>query len=385
MGFFWREITFSGNNFFTEPETKSLRDFTIDKNFTMSFSFHTYGDIINYVWNFTPDKPADINEILNISNIYESFTSYEVTGGYDWYQTTGDVNDFSYGVAGTLDWTIEMNDSDENGELFTNNKDALIKVLKTSNYGMEGMIYDENNTPLNASVIIDDSSLFYTNDGYFYRYLLDGLHSIKVIVNGYDVFEDSIEINGDKPYLNIYLNKNQNSSSLFVNKITSVKATFNNHDDYVNVLLPKNLLFMPDNKYFRLPQNGEVVVELPQKDKKMNLDLILYNYDNIDLTIEGYTAMDENKILSTKYTNFNDKIEIDTNIKYLKIIENNSDNFALIDSILLKDIDENDEDKDVYHGSGFCNFSSNSNNLILYILLMLIIYVLKRRYKFEQK
>jgi len=386
LGFFWKEIIYSGEDVFTEPETIALRDFTLTENFTMSFSFHTFGDIINYVWNFSPDKVPDTYEILKISKIYESFTNYKVTEGYDWYQTTGDLNDYSYGTRGTLDWTIEIDDSDPKGELFENNKNALIEILETYQYGVEGVIYDNNNLPLNASIIIDGNSLFYSNNnGYFYRYLLNGLHHIKVIAEGYDIYEDFIKVDNDKPFLKIHLIKSKKNDTLFIDRIISVKAEFNKYD-YFNVLLPENLLFYPDDKYFYLPFKGEVMVELPLLYEDKLLEIKFLNYFDINLKIEGYDDLNGESLFSKNY-NKETLINITKNIRYLKIINESLADSTFMDSILLKDDIVNDNDNDyVYKGSALCSFNNiNNNNLFILLFFILSVFIFKRRKYIEKK
>ncbi len=389
MGFFWKTVMFSGENIFSEPETRALRDFTLNENFTMSFSFHTFGDIINYVWNFSPDKVPDTNEIVNLSNLYKSFTNYKITEGYDWYQTTGDLNDYSYGTAGTLDWTIEIDDSDKDGNIFRNNRNALISILKTSKYGIEGVIHDENDLPVKATVIIDGRSVFYNNgNGYFYRYLLNGYHHIKILAQNHETYENFIKINFDKAFLDIKLNK-KITRTYFTEKIISLKADLGKYN-YTNVSMPQNILFLPDNKFFSLPFNAELMIEVPDTDKEKYIDIITKNNFDTNLTVEGYKTLDENYLFSLKYSE--NSILITRNIKYIKIIENNSENGTLIDAVLFrgKKTDENktENDKKIYYkGSAvLCSFSSDNDlSLLILIFTILNVYIIRRRKYIEKK
>ncbi len=383
LGFFWKAIMFSGSNYFSEPETKALRDFTLKENFSMSFSFHTFGNIINYVWNFSPDKVSDTNEIVNISNIYKNFTDYEVTEGYDWYQTTGDLNDYSYGTAGTLDWTIEIDDSDPNGDIFKNNKNAIIEILKTSKFGIEGIISDTNNKPLNSTIIIDGKSIFYNNDnGYFYKYLLSGYHHIKIISQNYEDYETFFKVDFDKPFLNIKLNKKE-TKTYFTDKIISIKADLGKYG-YKNVALPNNLLFLADNRYFSLPFEGEIFIKIPNIDKEKYLEIITkYNFDT-NLIIEGYEDLDSDYLFTQKYEKHS--ILITKNIKYIKIIQRSSKDIALIDSVLFKD-KENNNNTLYYSGSGaLCSFNSDYDfTLFALSLIILSVYIFKRRKYIEKR
>jgi len=391
LGFFWKSISFSGEDNFSEPETKALRDLTLEENFTMSFAFHTYGDIINYVWNFSPDDVPDLAEIINISSIYQDFTNYELTEGFDWYQTTGDLNDYSYGTVGTLDWTIEINDSDKTGELFENNKNALLKVLKTSSLGVEGVIYDKDGIAVEAAIIVNDDSLFYSNkNGYFYRYLLDGVYNLKIIRANHKVYELTIEVKNNKESLEIYLEENKNDN-MFIEKVVSVKSNFKTSDAYYNVLLPKNLLFSPDEKYFTMNSKGEVLLKLPSRVNDRHLDLLLLNYDNINLKIEAYTDLDSEAILSETYLTKDTVITIRPEMNYLKIIEDNENDFtAFIDSVLLKEIPKiKPIDPPVKDDKGdtSCTYNNNPNNMNFFMLILSIfsVYIFRWRVKIERK
>ncbi|GAJ02428.1 unnamed protein product, partial [marine sediment metagenome] len=37
---------------YTQPETRAIRTHALDNNFVLSLSFHTSGDIVNYIWNY---------------------------------------------------------------------------------------------------------------------------------------------------------------------------------------------------------------------------------------------------------------------------------------------------------------------------------------------
>ena len=82
---------------FSQPETQVIREHALQNNFVLSYSYHTTAQYVNYVWNYKPQPTPDEPLIDMISDVYADFSGYESINGYDWYQTTGDTNDFSYG------------------------------------------------------------------------------------------------------------------------------------------------------------------------------------------------------------------------------------------------------------------------------------------------
>lgn len=338
FGFFFEDVSYAGRTSFSQAETKALRDNTLNENFVISFSFHTYGDYINYVWNFSPDDVSDLNEVVYISDIYENYTNYTVTEGFDWYQTTGDLNDYSYGTIGDLDWTIETDDYDnQNKTLFNNNKSALISILKTYNQGIEGFVYDENNQPLNASFKIKSTdSIFYNQpSGYFYRYLLPGNYQIEITAPNYKPQTVNVTVTSNQRYdFNVVFSEKESILNGF--KIIKAERYFPSNSNYDNVLLPKNLLFTCDGKYFNMNKQGKVFIELPQRTSDYNLELTINNAANSKVSFKFYETIDG---LGIAKSYSNSPISLESKYKYVEIIENvlNNSSFqaAQIDCLTL--------------------------------------------------
>ncbi|MGB2769596.1 MAG: M14 family zinc carboxypeptidase, partial [Candidatus Zixiibacteriota bacterium] len=102
-GYMWRGLT---PDYFSQPETKVIREHGMKNNFSISLSFHTSGDIVNHVWNYKNFPVADSAFVVDISEEYGSYNGYWVVEGYQWYVTNGDCNDWSYGSRSSIDATI---------------------------------------------------------------------------------------------------------------------------------------------------------------------------------------------------------------------------------------------------------------------------------------
>ena len=106
-GYMWNQITPAA---FSQPETRAIRNNGLDNTFMLSLSYHTSGDIVNYVWNYSGVPTPDDDIIDPLSQEYGSFNGYWVVHGYYWYPTYVDCNDWSYGSRSSIYWTIEVAD-----------------------------------------------------------------------------------------------------------------------------------------------------------------------------------------------------------------------------------------------------------------------------------
>jgi hypothetical protein len=90
--------TYRGTGPFSEPETQSLREFIVSRDFSVVMNFHTYGNYFLYPWGYvdqyTPDHPI-ITSIADSAVAYNGYapgTAWELL-----YNTNGDANDWQYG------------------------------------------------------------------------------------------------------------------------------------------------------------------------------------------------------------------------------------------------------------------------------------------------
>jgi hypothetical protein len=90
--------TYRGMAAFSEPETNSLRQFIISREFNIILNIHAYGNLILYSWGYENIYAPD-NALLNaigdsaaVQNNYEVGTAWELL-----YNVNGDANDWQYG------------------------------------------------------------------------------------------------------------------------------------------------------------------------------------------------------------------------------------------------------------------------------------------------
>ena len=206
-----------GSTAFSEPETAGLRDFTMQnwpavENFINPFvtglSLHGGAACFNSVWNYTESPlPEDYDFILSQGNSYatnpgivayfgSNFDIY--VPGASWYETNGDVNDWSYGECGTVDHTIEVHYdkhvSDWPG-VANAHYGAMLSFCQSSVYGIWGTVKNGSGDPLDAHISIGTSDSFDSTPlrfcrtdvilGDYHKSLVPGTYDVQVTVDGY--------------------------------------------------------------------------------------------------------------------------------------------------------------------------------------------------------
>ncbi len=184
-GYMWDYLT---PGIFSQPETKAIREHGLRNNFSISLSFHTSGDIMNHVWNYKDFPVADSAFVVDISEEYGSYNGYWVVEGYNWYQTHGDCNDWSYGSRSDIDATIETSNSNIPG-VWSLNKDAMLAMMERTDEGVRGRITDAaTGQPLEGMVRCMKLGLPVYADpvyGDYQKNLLPGTYSLRFSANGH--------------------------------------------------------------------------------------------------------------------------------------------------------------------------------------------------------
>lgn len=102
--------TYRGPSAFSEPETQNMRDFCNAHDFTFSFNYHTYGNLLIYPWAYNDQLTPDSNayrtyaSIMTKENKYKYGTNMETIG----YSTNGDADDWFYGEQTTKNKILTM-------------------------------------------------------------------------------------------------------------------------------------------------------------------------------------------------------------------------------------------------------------------------------------
>ncbi len=94
---------------FSENETLAVEKLVNSHNFTVSMSFHTYGQVIYYPWGNAEDANGDKQETLSaMANEMGKLSGYTPMEGRDAYPTTGDSDDWLLANKTSYPFTIEI-------------------------------------------------------------------------------------------------------------------------------------------------------------------------------------------------------------------------------------------------------------------------------------
>lgn len=96
---------------FSEPETRAVRALALRRAFSHSITVHSGASNLGWVWNHQLEPSPDDALLADRCAEYLAATDdpgFWVTNGASWYITHGDTNDWSYGVRGTQDYTLEV-------------------------------------------------------------------------------------------------------------------------------------------------------------------------------------------------------------------------------------------------------------------------------------
>jgi zinc carboxypeptidase/immune inhibitor InhA-like protein len=112
---------YRGTAAFSEPENMALRDFINAHDFTVSASFHSYGDLFLYPWGYatlnTPDQSifGAFGDSVSVQNGYRA--GNPLNGAI--YLTNGELDDWLYGDVSQrpkiFGFTFEVNTAEEGG------------------------------------------------------------------------------------------------------------------------------------------------------------------------------------------------------------------------------------------------------------------------------
>jgi len=291
-GYMWGG--YSGDEPFSQPETKVIREHALDNNFVLSLSFHTSGDIVNYIWNYKGQPVPDEDVVVMLSEQYGSYNGYWVVEGFDWYQTRGDTNDFFFVCRGDIDWTIEIQNSNIN-QAWDLNRPGMIDLIDAADWGLTGIVTDASTgEPLLATIWVEEifwPSFTDPKIGDYYKPLLEGTYHVHVMANGYEEQVHEVVItNHEVPVvLDVALNPggeryaHQVVWCNFYDPYSYPNNYQNNPTDAVFALGP------PDDTFGSLGVGGDMVVDMGEDAMIINGlgdDFTVFEGD--DGTSEGY-------------------------------------------------------------------------------------------------
>jgi hypothetical protein len=295
-GYMWNAEG-SSKSTFSQIETKAIRDCMYSNQFVIHLNGHSGSENVFYPWCHRPAHAPDYTPLNALAGIYSSSSKYSslvYTQSNADYATTGEVDDCSYGINGTMGMVLEISTNKQPSvtemvSYYQKNVPAMMALLQNAGYGAEGTVTDSiTGDPVAAVLYVDKFYPFYSDPkvGDYHRFLLPGTYSIKVIANGYQTKTISQVVVADKKstVTDIKLKPLKNNNQ-YIYKVVSANIPGNNPADEGNT---PAVIGSPDHVSYSIGKGGTIIMDFqsPVKDIQ-GKDIRVIEGDN---SAEGYTC-----------------------------------------------------------------------------------------------
>ena len=211
--YLWEPGPYSGEEPFSERETRAVRALSMTRSFSHGLSLHSGASNLGWVWNHTTEPAPDAAFMEALCEDYLEATEqpgFWITNGAQWYVTFGDTNDWSYGVRGGHDYTLEVSverspEPELLEELLTFHRWPSLDFLNAGlRAGLQGRITDTSGRPLEAEIQLkglDTTTFSDPETGAFARPLLPGNYQVMVAAPGHQSAMLNAEVSEGEPTL----------------------------------------------------------------------------------------------------------------------------------------------------------------------------------------
>lgn len=206
----WQPGPYSGDSPFSEVEADAVRALAMTRSFFHSLSVHSGASNLGWVWNYTTEPAPDAAFMEAACQDYldaNEQAGFWITNGAEWYITYGDTNDWSYGVRGGHDYTLEVSvDRSPPAELLDDllayHRQPSLDFLSAGfQAGVQGRVTDTLGDPIEAQVQVDGfdtPSYCDPETGVFARPLQAGSYELTLSSPGHESETIGIQVNGDQ-------------------------------------------------------------------------------------------------------------------------------------------------------------------------------------------
>lgn len=101
-------------------ETQAVMNWEANRKFVLSANFHGGAEVVNYLWDTTPEKHPKLQWLQSLALGYSKLAPYifssttfqnGITNGYDWYEVNGGMQDWSTYYRRDIQFTVELSNS----------------------------------------------------------------------------------------------------------------------------------------------------------------------------------------------------------------------------------------------------------------------------------
>lgn len=282
----------------SQVENRTVMAHLIENNISMSFNYHSAAYYVNYLFDYHPADPPDSQHIITLSQVYADSAGLYAINGYDWYQITGSLQDYTFGTGGALAWTIETDEpsgSSAIDQICYENRNALMDICDRAGWGIEGTVRDSlTSSPRYARVEITSPErvCVYSDPGLgdFHKMAQAGTYSIRITANGYQpkiLTDVTVPASGSVNVGTVDLARD----STWLYAFRPILCRYSDHAPD-NKTQPRHALGAPDNVFFSLGQGGYVVLDMGEATPITNNDgndFVVYEGSDASGN-EGYTV-----------------------------------------------------------------------------------------------
>ena len=287
---------------FSQPETRLIRQHSMDNNICMELAYHSASSYVNYLWDNHPADPPDSGFIMALAQQYadstygSGTTLLEPINGFDWYEVDGSCQDAGFGLFGNFAYTIETQRPHQSQQtqidsICVANRRALLGMIRACRQGVSGMVRDSlTGAPLFARISVDSPLRWdcYTDQalGDYHHLLQPGTYTLTAHAQGFlpETVTDVVVTAGGTATADFDLAPDT-SGRVYVEEMVWL-----NHGD-PNMVMPTTSIFAlgaPDGRCFSLGQKGDVCLSAGRGRTIRNLpgnDITVYDSDSV---ADGY-------------------------------------------------------------------------------------------------
>jgi PKD repeat protein/succinylglutamate desuccinylase len=187
----------SSSGYFSQPESKIIRNLQLEHNFALFTDYHAGTEIISYPWSYRTEVSPDNAALTSMAAAYSNASGYpslQYGQGYNvMYQIFGSTKDNHYGPLGQISWSIEVSTlkqppANQIEMFYSYNAPAMTEVIKRAEWGIQGKVTDSlTGEPVRATIFVNNLFPVYSDPrvGDYHKVVQQGAVTVKVLANGY--------------------------------------------------------------------------------------------------------------------------------------------------------------------------------------------------------
>jgi hypothetical protein len=288
---------------YSQVETRALRDFVLQNQFSIHTTYHSGTEVILYPWYYREDYCPDHDAVSFLGMEYSLQSGYDNLAhypGFSLYPTNGTTGEGYYGVMGSYGLTMEISYDKQPPEsqlmyYYNANVEPMLMLIEKSGLGIRGLVRDAvSGNPIQARVTIDNQFPIYTDSlqGDFHKFLMPGSYTIKAEANGYQEQEIAdVTIYQDSATRIDFFLTPLDSARHYGYRVVACQIPGNNWDDEGNT---PAALGAPDSLNYSIGKDGWIIIDMqkPVWDEPGN-DIKVFEGDD---SPEGYDILAGNSV-----------------------------------------------------------------------------------------